>query len=92
LGKQESSVEEIVKLQRSVGGAGFFNRIGLTGIPLAVGLLAVVFCVAAFFARHFGYGDVVSACLDLTKLSVGAFIGALTKKASVAPSGTSGGH
>jgi hypothetical protein len=92
LQKGEPSVDEIVKLQSSVGGAGFFNRIGLTGIPLAVAMLALVFCGAAFVAQRFEYVDVVKACLDLTKLSVGAFIGSLTKKATVTPGGRSGGH
>jgi hypothetical protein len=68
-------------LQRSVGTPGFFNRIGLTGIPLAVALLALVFCVLTFLAQHFGpqSSNLVPTFEDLTKLTVGAFIGALTK-------------
>jgi len=71
------------KLQLSVGTAGFFNRIGLTGIPLTVALFALVFCALTFLAQHFKQDDLVKAFLDLTKLTVGAFIGSLTKGRAV---------
>ena len=77
---ERSSVNDIASLQRSVGSAGFFNRIGLTGIPLAVALLALVFCGLSFLAYRLGATESVRALLDLTKLTVGAFIGSLTKK------------
>ena len=77
---QQSSVDDLAKLQLSVGTAGFFNRIGLTGVPLAVALLALIFCGLAFLAQHYGKDNkLIEPLLDLTKLSVGAFIGALTK-------------
>jgi|SRR5579864_2192482 len=72
-------VEDLVQLQRNVGSAGFFNRIGLVGIPLTVAGLALLFCGCAFLAQKLGFTDGMYAFLDLTKLSVGAFIGALTR-------------
>jgi hypothetical protein len=76
---EKSAVEEVAKLQRSVGAAGFFNRIGLTGIPLTVALFALVFCGLSFLARKLSYDDGATAFLELTKLTVGAFIGSLTR-------------
>ncbi len=80
---EKSTVDDLAALQRSVGTAGFFNRIGLTGIPLAVALFALIFCGLTFLAQRLGYTtDVSPAFLELTKLTVGAFIGSLTKVAS----------
>lgn len=77
---EPEKVEDIAALQKSVGTAGFFNRIGLRGIPLAVALLALIFCGLTFLAQRLGYTtDVAPAFLELTKLTVGAFIGSLTK-------------
>lgn len=77
---QQSSVDDLAKLQLSVGTAGFFNRIGLTGVPLAVALLALIFCgLALLVPRIPGNENLATALMDLTKLTVGAFIGALTK-------------
>jgi len=73
-------VSDIEILQRTVGGAGFFNRIGLTGIPLAVAILACVLYALVFVATHLGpqYDDAAAAFMDLAKLTTGAFIGALS--------------
>jgi hypothetical protein len=76
---ETSTVDDLSKLQLSVGTAGFFNRIGLTGIPLTVALFALVFCALTFLAQNLQQPDLVKAFLDLTKLTVGAFIGSLTK-------------
>jgi hypothetical protein len=78
------TVADIVELNKNVGSAGFFNRIGLTGIPLTVAIFALIFCGLAFLALRLGdeYDKVSVACLDLTKLTVGAFIGALTRNVS----------
>jgi hypothetical protein len=77
---EKSTVNDLANLQRSVGAAGFFNRIGLTGIPLTVALFALVFCGLTFLARRLDYESGATAFLDLTKLTVGAFIGSLTTK------------
>jgi hypothetical protein len=59
-----------------VGSAGFFNRIGLVGIPLAVALLACVLYGLVFAAVD--HIEIARAFLDLAKLTTGAFIGALS--------------
>src|SRR3989344_1969610 len=76
--------EDIPMLQRSVGSAGYFNRIGLTGIPMAVALMAVLLCVLVFVATYLGhayqdegYTAAAGVFRELTKLTIGAFIGAL---------------
>lgn len=71
------TVHQVEVLQKSVGSAGFFNRIGLVGIPLAVALLACVLYVLVFVARQFNLQE-ASAFMDLAKLTTGAFIGAMT--------------
>jgi len=76
--KKPVDAGDLVLLQKTVGSAGFFNRIGLTGIPLAVALMALVFCGLTFLA-HWKGGDLQAGFMDLAKLTVGAFIGALTK-------------
>jgi hypothetical protein len=72
------SAEVASKLQLSVGTAGFFNRIGLTGIPLTVALFALIVCGLTFLALRLD-ADLFKGLLDLKKLTVGAFIGSLTK-------------
>ncbi|MGI8961511.1 MAG: hypothetical protein ACR2IV_17475 [Bryobacteraceae bacterium] len=73
--------EDIALLQQTVGGAGFFNRIGLTGIPLAVALLACVLYGLVFAARRMEYKPEAEAFLEMAKLTTGAFIGALSTSA-----------
>lgn len=70
--------EDIALLQRTVGSAGFFNRIGLTGLPLAVALLACLLYALAFAAEALKFSDITGTCLELAKLTTGAFIGALS--------------
>jgi hypothetical protein len=70
------TVHQVEVLQKSVGSAGFFNRIGLVGIPLAVALLACILYVLVFVARKFNLQE-ASAFMDLAKLTTGAFIGAM---------------
>jgi hypothetical protein len=81
---------DIEILQRSVGGAGFFNRIELTGIPLAVALLACVLYALVFVATLLGgeYQKAAEPFMDLAKLTTGAFIGALSSSRK-SPPGTS---
>jgi hypothetical protein len=76
---EKSTADDLSKLQRNVGTAGFFNRIGLTGIPLVVALFALVFCALTFLAQQLQLERLGDAFLDLTKLTVGAFIGSLTR-------------
>jgi hypothetical protein len=76
---KEMDAGDIAILQKSVGSAGCFNRIGLTGIPLAVALLALAFCGMTFLAHQGKTDSLQTHFMDLTKLTVGAFIGALTK-------------
>jgi hypothetical protein len=82
--------KEIEKLQLTVGSAGFFNRIGLTGIPLAVALLACVLYALVFVATRLGgeYQKAAEPFMDLAKLTTGAFIGALSSSRK-SPPGTS---
>lgn len=72
------SAEQLSQMQNSVGSAGFFNRIGLTGIPLAVALLAMVLSGLVFAAQKLGYQPAADAFLHMTTVAVGAFVGALT--------------
>jgi len=83
-GRCRLTADDIVKLNQNVGSAGFFNRIGLTGVPLTVAVFALIFCGLTFVATKLGpnYQSISAASLDLTKLTVGAFIGALTRNVS----------
>ena len=53
---------------------------------MTVAIFALIFCGLAFLALRLGheheYDNIAAACLDLTKLTVGAFIGALTRNVS----------
>lgn len=73
----EITPKDIMDLQKSVGSAGYFNRIGLVGIPLAVALLAILLMGLFFLAKHLNYLNASSVFLELIKLTIGAFIGAL---------------
>jgi hypothetical protein len=72
------SAEQFAEIQDKVGSAGFFNRIGLTGIPLAVALLALILSGLVFAATRLEYGSVANAFLNMTTVAIGAFVGTLT--------------
>jgi hypothetical protein len=76
--KDGLEAEEVADLQRRVGSAGYFNRIGLVGIPLAVALLAILLMGLYFLAEGLHYYSASSTFLELMKLTIGAFIGALS--------------
>lgn len=75
-----TNVQDLVLAQQNLGTAGFFNRIGLTGIPLAVAILSLVLYALFFIAKRADYSEGAQAFLEMAKLTTGAFIGALSTK------------
>ncbi|MCX8255104.1 membrane protein of unknown function [Beijerinckiaceae bacterium RH CH11] len=68
----DKGIDQYVRLSSLSGTTGTATRLGLTGLPLATVGLTLFFAVGAIFKIE-GY-------LDLTKLTVGAFIGSFVQR------------
>lgn len=66
-------IGEYIRLRSLVGLTGFFTRMGLSGLPLAMLAVSVVFTILSLWNP---------ALLELAKLTVGAFIGSYVSKPS----------
>lgn len=66
------SIEQYVRLSSLSGFTGTFTQLGLTGLPLATIFLTLLFAALTLWdAQNF---------LDLTKLTLGAFIGSFVQR------------
>jgi len=64
-------ITSYVRLRSLTGLSGFFNKVGLTGLPLATIGLTCFFAIIGFFNQAF---------LDLAKLTLGAFLGSYVQR------------
>lgn len=75
-GKSES-IDQYVRLSALSGFTGTFTKLGLTGLPLTTVALTLIFAALALFA---GDPDSQKSLFDLTKLTLGAFIGSFVQR------------
>jgi hypothetical protein len=75
-GKNEEGIQLYVLLSSLSGPSGFFQQIGFVGLPLVTATLTLVFAALSFLDTQF---------FDLTKLTLGAFIGSFVQKGVDAP-------
>jgi hypothetical protein len=86
LQRAEDPVAEYVKLSGLIGVTVVFQKLGVSGMPLATILMTVVLCVLALTAailRTQGIDiapSLVDGFMDLAKLTLGAFIGSFVTK------------
>jgi hypothetical protein len=71
-------ITEYIRLVSLTGGAGIFQKIGLTGLPLVTLGLVVFFASGVMFFS--GDEKTFNAFLDFTKLTLGAFIGSFVQR------------
>jgi hypothetical protein len=69
----ENGVDQYVRLSSLTGATGAATRLGLTGLPLATIGLTIFFSCLAILVKDGGF-------LDLTKLTLGAFIGSFVQR------------
>jgi hypothetical protein len=70
-GKSES-IDQYVRLSSLAKFTGTFTQLGLSGLPLATIFLTIFFSILTLFAED--------SFLDLTKLTLGAFIGSFVQR------------
>jgi hypothetical protein len=75
-GKSES-IDQYVRLSALSGITGTFTKLGLTGLPLATIALTLIFAVLALLPIG---PDGQKSFFDLTKLTLGAFIGSFVQR------------
>jgi hypothetical protein len=78
---EERNVEGIelyIRLSSLSGPTGFFQKIGVYGLPLATIILSVGFGILALFA--YGAPEIHNTFADLAKLSLGAFLGSYVQR------------
>lgn len=75
-GKSES-IDQYVRLSALSGFTGTFTKLGLTGLPLATIALTLIFAALALLASD---PDSQKSFFDLTKLTLGAFIGSFVQR------------
>lgn len=75
------SIDQYIRLASLSGISGTFTKIGFTGLPLATVTLTLVFVVLALFnLDKDGEGTVATTLFDMSKLTLGAFIGSFVQK------------
>jgi hypothetical protein len=72
-------IDQYIRLASLNGTIGMFTKVGLTGLPLATILLVVFFSLIAFYEA--GTEKYFVSFMDLTKLTLGAFIGSYVQRA-----------
>ena len=68
----EKGIDQYVRLSNLSGTTGAATKLGLTGLPLATASLTIFFSALAIFG--------INGFLDLTKLTLGAFIGSFVQR------------
>jgi hypothetical protein len=86
LSKNQTGIDNYIRLSSLTGIIGAFTKLGLSGLPLATIALTITFALMALITLR---SDATSkAMLDLCKLTLGAFIGSyVQKQTSVASAG-----
>jgi hypothetical protein len=78
----EQAITQYLRLRNMRGVSGFFQKLGLPGLPIATIFVTLVFTVLAVTASN---ADTSKALFDLAKLTLGAFIGSFVQR-SIDPS------
>jgi hypothetical protein len=73
----EKAIEQYVRLSSLAGATGTATRLGLTGLPLITVALTLIFSALELYKPGGGF-------MDLTKLTLGAFIGSFVQRAATA--------
>ena len=75
-GTQMDKLESFLRTYKAqIGVAGFFNRLGFSGVSLGTITSAFLLLVIGFFAKKMTVVEDYSVFTDLAKLLFGAFIG-----------------
>ena len=75
-GKSES-IDQYVRLSSLSGFTGTFTKLGLTGLPLTTVILTLIFAAIALLPVD---AESKKSFMDLTKLTLGAFIGSFVQR------------
>jgi hypothetical protein len=75
-GKAES-IDQYVRLSSLSGFTGTFTKLGLTGLPLTTVILTLIFAIIALLPVD---AESKKSFMDLTKLTLGAFIGSFVQR------------
>lgn len=75
-GKAEA-IDQYVRISSLSGFTGTFTKLGLTGLPLTTVALTLIFAALALLPLD---GDSQRSFFDLTKLTLGAFIGSFVQR------------
>lgn len=73
---KEAAVDLYMRLRSLRGVSGFFQKLGLNGLPLATIFLTLIFCAMALLTADETQGNF----FDLAKLTLGAFIGSFVQR------------
>jgi hypothetical protein len=71
----EKEIDQYVRLSSLTGATGFATKLGLTGLPLITVALTLIFAALNIYTKEVGF-------MDLTKLTLGAFIGSFVQRAA----------
>jgi len=74
---KSEAITQYVRLSSLSGFTGMFTKLGLTGLPLTTVILTLVFAVIALLPTD---NDTKKSFMDLTKLTLGAFIGSFVQR------------
>jgi hypothetical protein len=69
----EKAIDQYVRLSSLTGATGLATKLGLTGLPLITVALTLIFSALEIYKPNGGF-------MDLTKLTLGAFIGSFVQR------------
>jgi hypothetical protein len=81
----EKAIEQYVRLSSLAGATGTATRLGLTGLPLITVALTLIFAALELYKPGGGF-------MDLTKLTLGAFIGSFVQRSATTQAVASAGR
>jgi hypothetical protein len=85
LAGDEKAIDQYVRLSSLTGSTGLATKLGLTGLPLLTVALTLVFSALELFKPGAGF-------MDLTKLTLGAFIGSFVQRVATNQQANSNGR
>jgi hypothetical protein len=77
----DKGIDQYIRLISLSGPTGFFQKIGISGLPLATIFLSLVFGILAFTVAHLSQDQSLEQTFsDLAKLTLGAFLGSYVQR------------
>jgi hypothetical protein len=83
LNNNRAGIDDWIRLSSLTGSIGAFTKVGLYGLPLATIVLTITFAILGVVTLT--YAETSKAMFDMSKLTLGAFIGSYVQRQTFQP-------